>query len=287
MHNIFHIISTILIGLTVLMVSGCSDQLNELNEGRSMPLVIEGWIENGEKPVVMVTRAVDLTQTTDTLEKYIEKWCRVSIYDGENTYYLSGKMDKAYTPAFIYTTSRLHGVAGKTYHLKVELEDEIVEADTRIPSPVAVDSLRIMKNPQCDTLYQVMAFPHIAPGTSDCYKFFTRVRNEEKRFFSSFLGTFEGYTYDPNSGFSVSRGIHNTYNGEQKFSPYYAKGDTVEIRFCHINEDAFRFWQSYETCVSMSGSILFNTLKECKGNIDHAIGYWFGYGLTRTSIIIE
>lgn len=133
-----------------------------------MPLVIEGWIEDGLRPVVIVTRAVDLTRPVGSLDDYVEKWCRVSIADGDRIYYLTGKIDKAYTPSFVFTTSRLHGVAGHTYHLKVETEDTVVEAETRIPASPVIDSLKVVKAGLADSLYQIVAYPHVAED-SPCY----------------------------------------------------------------------------------------------------------------------
>lgn len=143
-----------------------------------------------------------------------------------------------------------------------------------------------MKAGLADSLYQIGAYPHVAEDSPCYYKFFTRVLNYEERYFSSFLGTFESSGYDRARGISVARGIHNTYDGESKFTPYYAAGDTVDVKLCSIDSVAYRFWRAYENSVSLSGNPFFTVAEECRGNIPGALGYWFGYGVARRRVII-
>ena len=118
-----------------LCMAGCVDDGPEMPDG-PMPLVVEGWIEEGLAPVVMVTRAVDLTTDTASFDGFVEKWARVSIYDGDERYVLTGSVNRDYMPPFIYTSSRLRGQTGHTYRLVVETESDTVEAETTmLPSP--------------------------------------------------------------------------------------------------------------------------------------------------------
>ena len=57
-------------------------------------LVVEGWIENGEHPVVMVSESIGVTTNTPidagAMVGHLAKWAKVSISDGENTVLLTG-----------------------------------------------------------------------------------------------------------------------------------------------------------------------------------------------------
>lgn len=271
----------------LLMLCRCADEPRPALPVE-MPLVIEGWIEEGGRPQVIVTRAIDLTKPMDTLENYVEKWCRVSVSDGEEKHYLIARKNDDYMPSFVYTTSALRGEAGKEYTLTVETDNDTVVAVARILRSLPIDSLQVGKTVGNDTLYRVNAFAAIdAEGEKRYYKFFSRVVNEEKRFYSSFLGTFDNSVYNPAVGYSVSRGIHFTFESDKKFTPYYALGDTVDVKLYTIDAAQFDFWNAYENAVSLSGNAFFSIAHDCPGNIPGALGYWFGYGVSSRRIVIK
>ena len=275
------------ISLCVFSVAGCSDDPRPVLPA-VMPLVVEGWIEEGERPVVIVTRAIDLTKPMDSIENYVEKWCRVSIDDGDSKYYLTARVNHDYIPSFVYTSSKIRGRRGVDYTLTIETDDDTLRAVTSILPSVKIDSVRVSKTANSDTLYQINVFPRISPDTDEgYYKFFSRVVNKESRYYSSFLGIFEGRVYDPVTGFSVSKGIHNTFEGEHSFSPYYVAGDTVDIKLCTLLREQFDFWTAYENSVSLSGNVFFNLVHDCPSNIPGALGYWFGYGAFQRRVIVR
>ena len=266
----------------------CAGDETELRDDAEMPIVVEGWIENGAYPMVIITRAIDLTKPMGSLDNYVEKWCRVSISDGTSRYYMTARINKNYIPSFVYTTTKLRGQVDKEYELMIETETDTFTATTRIIQPLRIDSVRVRASQNDASLYQVSAFANIdntMPGSS--YKFFSKIVGAELRYYSSFLGTFESVAYDPTTGFNVAKGIHNTFEGEQKFSPLYNYGDTVDVKLCTISREQFDFWNAYENSVSLSGQSFFNVARGCPSNIDGALGYWFGYGVSAVRVIIK
>ncbi|MCC8070836.1 MAG: DUF4249 domain-containing protein [Bacteroidales bacterium] len=269
--------------LLSLCLSACADDEVERLTNADMPLVVEGWIEEGEYPVVMVTRAVNLLDTIGDLEQYVEKWCRVTISDDAQSVILTGRVDKNYTPPFVYTTSAIKGQMGHTYHLKVETESQTVESDATILPYTKIDSLRVKPCLDTDTLYRLVAY--LSPDQEGYYKFFSRVVNEETRYYSSFLGTFDGLTYNTSNGIDVMKGIHDTYEGH--FTPYYHLGDTVRVKLCSLEPSLYAFWKAYEDAVSLSGNLFFTSTKGCPSNIPGALGYWAAYGYSARTIVIK
>lgn len=66
-------------------------------------LVVEGWIEDGGFPIVLLTRSMPVNEEyldPDTLNDYLVKWAKVSVTDGNDTVVLTGKYDKGYFPPF-------------------------------------------------------------------------------------------------------------------------------------------------------------------------------------------
>lgn len=274
------------LSIGLLLLSGCESG-TEPAMPSELPLVVEGWIEDGRRPVVIVTRAADLTDDIDSFDRYVEKWCRVTVDDGSTKEVLTGRVNHDYVPSFVFTSSKMKGSAGRTYALTVETETTTARAVATMPESPHIDSLRITPCSQSDTLYQIHAFANIDRSTGCYYKFFARVHNEESRFYSSFLGTLEGAAYDPAEGFGVSRGIHNTYSGSEKFTPYYAAGDTVSVKLCTLEKDVFDFWNAYENLVSLGGNVFFRVSQSCPSNIDGARGYWAAYGVSEAFAIVR
>ncbi len=249
------------------------------------PLVIEGWIEEGESPVVTVARAIMLEDADSSLTHYIEKWARVSIYDGERRYLLTGKVDRDYTLQFVYTTSRLRGQMGRTYRLVVETDRDTVEAITTMQPAASIESLTPEKidTPDGDDYLLRLKLRNVDPESR--YKIFTKVVDRDKTFHGSFLGTFTGAEYNPDRGITVSSGINSTYDKEE-FTHYFKSGETVYVKLCSLDEPAYLFWKAYDSAVSLSGNLLFTFPQNCPTNILGGFGYFAAYGSSFRSIRI-
>ena len=137
------LLTRIFLTIAVTLITGaCADEPRP-DLSSDLPVVVEGWIDEGEHPIVMITRAIDLTKPMDSLENYVEKWWRVSIDDGSKRYYLTARLNRDYIPSFVYTTPRLRGKAGGEYRLIIETGDTVITASTRILPHVAIDSLKV------------------------------------------------------------------------------------------------------------------------------------------------
>lgn len=83
--------------MLVLFSWSCSEE--ETRPESSSQLVVEGWIEDGQFPIVILTSSVPVTQTyqnVDSLDQYVIKWAKVTISDETNSVVLMGKVDKKY-----------------------------------------------------------------------------------------------------------------------------------------------------------------------------------------------
>ena len=85
-------------------------------------MVVEGWIDAGKHPIVMLHTSYSLslsepdsTTLLDVLEQYMVLFGKVVIFDGEDSVILTGRVDTNYLPPYIYTTTKIIGEVGKTY----------------------------------------------------------------------------------------------------------------------------------------------------------------------------
>lgn len=272
--------------LPLLMAAGCDSDLPESpdTEGDA-PLVVEGWIEEGGSPIVIVTRAVDLTQENPSFDGFVEKWCRVSIFDGDTRYLLTARSNDSYTPSFIYTSARLKGKAGHTYRLMVETESDTITAESTILPTARILRLEPTPSEESDTLYSICA--RLRDVEQDAYyKIFAKSSKEERRFYGSFAGTFRGSEYDSIAGRNVTRGLHGGYDRDD-FSHYYAKGDRVTVKICSMEREIYEFWKVYDSNVSFSGNLFFTYTSSLPSNLQGgALGYWAAYGMREGAVII-
>lgn len=271
--------------LILIINYGCKDDNSfKEYEGEPLPVVVEGWIEEGEAPVVIVTRAIDLTENIDSIGDITEKWGRVTIFDNDEPYILTGRLNKNYTPSFIFTSSRLKGIVGHTYRLLIELENETLEASSTILPVVNLEQLETVKVEDSDSLYFIRAR---ISGIDDAgyYKFFAKSNDTETRFYPTFLGTFKGSDYDDDKGIYINRGIHSAFNDEG-LGHFYKSGDIVEVKLCSIEPKIFEFWQAYDRAVSLSQNLFFTLDQGCPSNINKGKGYWAAYGVSQRVVRI-
>lgn len=271
--------------IILCILTGCADP-DEPSLSEDQPLVVEGWIEENESPIVIVTHAVDLTADTASFDDVLEKWGRVSIFDGDTRYLLTGHIDKDYTPGFVFTTAHLKGKVGHTYRLLIETEGDTVSATaTMLPSPEISKLEATLVNPS-DSLYSITAYFNNIEEDG-YYKVFCRDYSQETRFFSSFLGTFVGKDYDTTNGFTVSRAVHSVYDSDDEFNHYFKSGSRVTIKLCSLETTLYNFWHTYDSSISLSQNIFFTFDNNCPSNIEGGLGYWAAYGMDRRTIRIH
>lgn len=252
-----------------------------------MPLVVEGWIEEGQSPMVILTRAVDLSQPSPSFDDFVEKWARVSVFDGDTRYVLTGRIDHRYTPPFVYTSARLKGKVGHTYRLLVETETDTLEAvATMLPAPDLLPLEAVHAEGQPDSLYAIRARIDGTVPDDGLYKFFSRAQPEERRFYGSFMGTFRGSDYNPETGMTITRGIHSLYSDED-FSHFYTAGTRVSVKICSLEPALYDFWHTYDNSVSLSQNLFFTFAGNCPSNVDGALGYWAAYGSSTRTIVVK
>lgn len=266
----------ILFVLLAFVLYSCSDDTEIATD---TPLVIEGYIEDGKFPVVSITKGVPISleeQNIDMLEKYMVRWARVSVVNGNDTVILTGKYDKGFFPPYIYTTSWMRGKTGETYKLIVEYDGKRAEATTTIPSPPEVDRYIVERCQDYNYKFQIKA---VIPKGKETkyYQFFTTSSENERQFLASFLGSYCVESGEGNLELPVYRG-HSIQNRD--YSPYFSMFDKVSVKCCRLDEYEFDYWKSYIEMQVFSGAGIFHVYKKLPSNITGGIGYWFGYGST-------
>lgn len=279
----------IILFCVVCLLGGCEPKWDFGSIDFEPQIVVEGWIENGEFPCVCLTqtKTLDMPMDSMTMLDVPIRWAKVTVNDGKQTEILTGKMDWNYTPPFVYKGRQMRGEIGKTYTLTVEYSGRTVTAITTIPEPVPLSRLVVEKCEDSDTLFQIKAYFHDDRSVRNYYKFFTRVWAEDKRFYSSFFGTFDDNVLaeDGEASLSVFRGFRHT--NIKKYTPFYKQKDSVVVKFTQLPEDGFNFWSDYENEVTNGKNPIFPSSTNVRSNVRGGLGIWCGYGINTYFVVIE
>lgn len=276
----------ILLLLCVLSVVACK---GNIEPDKTENIVVEGWIEDGGFPIVMLTTSVSLSDDyagKEELKKHLINWAKVTISDGTQEVILTGMYDTLYFPPYIYTTGAMRGKTGHTYRLKVEYENYIATATTTILPSVNLDSVTVAPCAESDTLYQLTAHFTDNPDTRNYYLLLINNGLE----YSQPLISYMGYLDD---AVTASKHISIPVYKEQKlmtnehYTPYFCKYDTVVVKLAHVNSEAFNYWKDIQGSVSFSTSMFMPVSTNVQSNVTGGIGYWQGYGISTRTVIIN
>jgi len=250
-------------------------------------IVVEGWIENGEFPIVILTKTLPVSeefQDVNELENLLIRWAKVTVSDGTNSVVLTGRYDKTYFPPYVYTTSHLKGEVGKTYSLKVEYNNNVVTAQTTIPAPPIIDRYIIERKSGANYLYKIKACFRDNPNEKNYYQFFTKVGNDTNHYIASVLGSINDEMIQESFEFPVNRGI--TIRDYKSYNPYFKEDEEVSVKFAQVDETSYRFWDAYTKALSLNDNMFLSPSTSLPTNICGGTGYWCGYGAVNTPFII-
>jgi len=261
--------------LLLLAMMACS-KTEEV--GRSQ-LVVEGWIENGQHPIVMVSESIgiatDREMDTKGILDHIAKWAKVSISDGTRTEILTGIPDPEYFPPYIFTSSNITGEVGKSYTLKVEYKDYKMEATTRIPEPVPIEKVYVQS--VTDTTASVRVCFTDPPQTGQYYKIFTRTEGKDSHYHPS---AFTNVSDESLDGYTEMF-IYSTQRLMDFVDfPNIHVGDVLWIKLCTMDRSSYLYWNNFEIMLASNVLNMFYE-NDLESNMEGALGYWAGYGVDK------
>lgn len=276
-----------LLSLLILLSICASCTIDDIAESEPR-MVVEGWIDHEGFPVVIVTTTVPISEEASDLselKEHIIRWATVTVSDGEHDVVLTGTTDRRYFPPYIYTTSDMRGEAGKTYRLRVDYKTYHAEGITTIPSPVPLDSVRVLPCTN-DTLWQIKAWFHDDPAERNYYKFFTCMGRESRMWLNSYMQTMDDSMFSPGEEICISVYKGRLVTRREHYVPYFTRNDTLLIKFAQMDSLSFAFWNQMEHNTTLGNSPLTASRRNPSFNVQGALGYWCGYGAVTWPVTI-
>jgi hypothetical protein len=251
-------------------------------------MVVEGWIDAGKHPIVMLHTSYSLslsepdsTTLLDVLEQHMVLFGKVVIFDGEDSVILTGRVDTNYLPPYIYTTTKIIGEVGKTYSLHAKYKEFSAKAKTEIPRIASLDSIRVTNLNQ---KMNVIGYAnHLEVG--ETYILMART-TDQRQYKICPMGTFRASS--TRSIITINNPID--FTGEAAIlQTLFPKTDSVgiSIKFAKVGEAEFQMWDSYIAQNMTQGMFFMETHSNIISNIENGNGYWCGMGASEYSISLE
>ncbi|MDX9751260.1 MAG: DUF4249 domain-containing protein [Flavobacteriales bacterium] len=306
-----------------LLLAACEKEITVDLPGMPPQLVVEGTIEPGLPPIVILTRTQGYFEPTNAAAlaaMYVGN-AAITVDNGDGPLPLDPICTSALTPEqqalfseltgldpalltavdiCVYSTTNtvLFGEVGRTYALRVEAEGHVLTATTTIPQPVPLDSVWFrlaLERPGDDSLGYAWARISDPDTMGNHYRWMARRINhrpdgtvKDPTFISPLGHTFEdkyvnGLTFEM-----------DFIRGRQFFSDqpednneeqgHFKVGDTIAVKFVSIGYAEHEFYTSYDENVGSTGD-MFGTPVNARSNITGGLGIWAGWGVHADTIV--
>lgn len=282
------------VALFTLLFTSCEKDISIDLPKPDEKLVVEGKIETGQFPYIILTKNSPYYETfyTKDLEKYFVHGATVIVSEISNgivtkTDTLSElTLDTLGVKVSAYISLNIKGVVGNTYTLNIITDSQNISSTTTIPPSYPLDSVWVKydedkSNPDLVRLICRYTDP---PALGQNARYFTK-RNSEP-FYPGLNSVYDdavinGTTFD----FPLDRGINRNAEDSFKDYGYFFKGDTVEVKWCNIDRATFNFCRTMEFELGSQGNPFAAPIK-IQSNIKGGLGIWAGYSASFKKIII-
>lgn len=310
-----HITPVLLLLMLVMVLVSCEKEIEIDLPDAQTKLVVEGNIEQGRPPFVILTKTSPYFEPTDinSLQTLFVSDALVTVSNGTNTVQLTeictNQLPDSLLPAVaeligvslsnlqtfgfcLYTTldSTIFGEVGKTYSLYISSGDEVLTSTTEIPPLVFMNRYWYKDQPGYSNFGYIWFELSDPPQLGNAYRLYTKRLGKDGRFIPIFGSAFDdqfinGLTFEGNFGRGKESGSQAP-DDLAETSYYYQQGDTVIIKFCTIDYYHFKFWESFEAAAMSSGNP-FSAPTTVTTNIKGGgLGVWGGYGATYDTLIL-
>jgi hypothetical protein len=313
------------LAIAALLLAGCEKEITVDLPDTPPRLVVEGTIEPGLPPIVILTRTQGYFEPTNVaaLANMFVRNALITVDNGSGPIALDQICTSSLTPeqqalfseltgldpallaavdicVYSTTNTALFGEVGRSYALRVEAEGEVLTSTTRIPTPVPLDSVWFklaLERPGDDSLGYAWARLSDPDTVGNYYRWLARRINhrpdgsvKDPTFISPLGHTFQdkyvnGLTFDMN--FIRGRQFFSDQpEDKNEEQGYFKVGDTIAVKFVSIGYNEHEFYTSYDENVGSTGD-MFGTPTNVRSNISGGLGIWAGWGVYADTIVCQ
>lgn len=254
-------------------------------------IVVEGWIDQGDYAVVMLTKNSPYFSVVDSavLFDMIVQNAKVVVSDGIIYDTLTPVFDPIYFPPFFYKGSLIKGEINKTYYLQVITDSVTLTSTTMIPPPVPLDSDWFKVEENQDSLGYIWGDFQDPADQNNYYRLFTKRIGKDAHFIPILYSIYDDKFFNGQSfEFSMMRGIESlTDTTSDPELTFFKIGDTVVVKACAIDKAHYDFWRTAEGEMYMSGNPFASPTPIITNIEGGGLGVWGGYGIYTDTVICK
>ncbi len=292
---------TVVLLFLLFALQACQKELNVKIQSSDPQLVVQGGIETGRPPYVVLTTTIGTFSSfslADVSNLFVHN-AKIQVGDGSKTITLREyAVDTADGAKFyIYTIDTamgggiMLGEEGKFYTLKIESGGVTYTSTTKIPYPKGLDTLWFgeptFKRAKTPAGALELFGTYTDPDTPGNYvRYYTR-RNSRDAFYAGGLYSDEVVNGSVIRGVDLFAGYNDSVNVNKDSLRYFYVGDTVTLKWCVIDKGVYNFWNTYLFSTRSSAnpfSSPINIQSNIKGG---ALGVWAGYGTIYTTLVVK
>ncbi len=285
--RLMQVIFTLLI-TTLLFITGCEKELNLNLPSHKSEVVVEGWIEQGQAPEILLSLTVPYFIKIDSnnLRDYSVTTAKVTVISENQSEILTLKPNNVYFPPYVYFGTNIYGKTNHTYQLRIENKGKIITAITSIPDIVKPDSVWFQKETGSDSL-GVIGFRFKDNFTEqNYYRTLTKRIGKDKRFIPTYTSVFSDETFNGETlSLTLSRGSSSILDIEN--NRYFSVDDTIVLKFCSIDRSSYEFWNTIQSQIITSANPFASSNARVKSDVDGGIGIWAGYAASYDTVVAK
>lgn len=266
-----------IIFMLAVLLAGCAKEAPQ-----PQSLIMEGWIDAGGHPVVLIHRSYVLATAPDsvmTLEEVMTEqlipFGKVVVSDGEQEEILTGRLDTTYMPPYTYSTINMDGEVGKTYTVTVDYKDFHAKASGTILPVAYLDSLTVKTDSAMADVHCFMS--GVDSSIESYYALFIR-HHDRRQFRLCPLAVFRGQdAVDGNMDIIVTNPYKDTLHMVQ--SLFFPRDSMkYQLKLARIDYPAYEFWKAYDAQVVTGGIMFVPIYKNMPSNVEGGIGFFTAMG---------
>ncbi|MCR4663965.1 MAG: DUF4249 domain-containing protein [Paludibacteraceae bacterium] len=266
--------------LTIILCGLCLSGCEKVRTEKDV-IVVEGWIEEGRRPMVFLHKAVRMTEKEVGMEEMMRERmvyaARVYVSDGTDSVQLIARIDTTYLPPYYYHNVLMKGATCKTYRLTVDYQGQRLSAVTTVPAVVPIDSIIITGAEDVEVCFKDNE------ATTDYYALFYSL-GKKRQYSLASLGVMDDRA---SQGQTVRWHVNRSNTLLDLTKEYnFAVGDTVSVKLAHIDAQSYAVLSSFVSSAE-SNTWIFMPKAQIKSNINGGLGYWCGYGSDVRQIVVQ
>jgi hypothetical protein len=270
----------IILSIVVTIVSSCEEVINiDLNTA-SPKITVTAIVTDQPGPYyVTLAKTESYFNSNDSFPPVRD--AQISISDD------AGNTDTLIVvKAGTYRTTKLQGVNGRNYHLRILSEGNLYEAFSYLPHPIIMDSISAQKITQDGPMkkdkdkkneYYIKCFFNDPLGSTDFYRVESVVENQD-----TLASAYQIYSDEVSDGQTVVFPVQR---------PRFKIGDTAIVELYHINQANYDYFKTANNILrnkkgpmASASAPQANPLTNISGG---AVGYFGTFAVNRKIIIIK